>query len=180
MLSAVSNAQSLQIIGPDSERSSLRWQVVNDTVMGGQSSSRFERKGSELHFSGVLNTNGGGFASLRSERLNVDLAPATVIRLRVKGDGRRYSIRLYADGERVSYQHSFETTAGQWRVLELNIRDFYASWRGRRFERPPLESGDIVGVGLILADGIDGPFKIAMDRFEFYSARILHASIDPR
>jgi hypothetical protein len=35
-------------------------------------------------------------------------------------------------------------------------------------------------VGLILADGIDGPFKIAMDRFEFDSARILQASIDPR
>ena len=179
MLSAMTNAQGLQIIGPDREPSSLRWQVVNDTVMGGQSSSRYERKGSGLRFSGFLNTNGGGFASLRSERLNVDLAPATLIRLRVKGDGRRYSIRLYAEGERVSYQHAFATTADEWRVLELNIRDFCASWRGRRFDRPPVEARDIVGVGLILADGLDGPFEIVLDRFEFDTKLVQQASIDP-
>ena len=79
----------------------------------------------------------------------------------------------------MSYQHAFATTADEWRVLELNIRDFYASWRGRRFDRPPVEVRDIVGVGLILADGLDGPFEIALDRFEFDIKLVQQASIEP-
>lgn len=180
MMSAMADAQTIRIIGPDSRQPDLRWQVVNDTVMGGQSSSRFERNGAEVRFSGFLNTDGGGFASLRSERLNADLAPVTLIRLRVKGDGRRYSVRLYAQGERLSYQHSFSTVADEWRLLELNIRDFYATWRGRRFDRPPLAAEEIIGVGLILADGLDGPFEIALDRLEFDTALAQQASIQPR
>ncbi len=160
-------ADAVRVLGPNNVAPELRWQVVNDTVMGGRSSSQLKRVGEALHFSGRLNTNGGGFASLRSDRMNLDLAAATSVRLTVKGDGRTYSIRLYAAGQRVSYQHAFRTVADAWQTVELKIPDFYASWRGRRMNQGPLAAADIAGIGLILADGTDGAFEIEVSSIEF-------------
>ena len=160
-------ADAVRVLGPNNVAPELRWQVVNDTVMGGRSSSQLKRVGEALHFSGRLNTNGGGFASLRSDRMNLDLAAATSVRLTVKGDGRTYSIRLYAAGQRVSYQHAFRTVADAWQTVELKIPDFYASWRGRRMDQGPLAAADIAGIGLILADGTDGAFEIEVGSIEF-------------
>ncbi len=160
-------ADAVRVLGPNNVAPELRWQVVNDTVMGGRSSSQLKRVGEALHFSGRLTSNGGGFASLRSDRMNLDLAAATSVRLTVKGDGRTYSIRLYAAGQRVSYQHAFRTVADAWQTVELKIPDFYASWRGRRMDQGPLAAADIAGIGLILADGTDGAFEIEVSSIEF-------------
>ena len=160
-------ADAVRVLGPNNVAPELRWQVVNDTVMGGRSSSQLKRVGEALHFSGRLNTNGGGFASLRSDRMNLDLAAATSVRLTVKGDGRTYSIRLYAAGQRISSQHAFRTVADAWQTVELKIPDFYASWRGRRMDQGPLAAADIAGIGLILADGTDGAFEIEVSSIEF-------------
>ena len=55
----------------------------------------------------------------------------------------------------------------EWREVELPIDRFYASWRGRRVERPALKGGDIIALGLILADGNDGAFRLSLDWIEF-------------
>ncbi len=157
----------LRLSATDTHQTSLRWQVVNDTVMGGRSASRFAARDGHLEFSGYLNTNGGGFASLRSNRLNLDLAGVASVRLKVLGDGRRYRFRLFVDNDRASYQQEFETSAGEWRMVELPLAQFYASWRGRPLSRPALDPADIVAMGLILADGVDGEFRIGLDWIEF-------------
>lgn len=160
-------AEPMRVMGLDSFQDNVRWQVVNDTVMGGRSESRFVYDNGRLQFSGRLNTNGGGFASLRSNRQDWDLSEFSVVRLKVLGDGRQYRFRLYVDGDRASYQSDFSTVVGQWLIVELPIDEFYASWRGRRLSRPPLAASKISGLGLILADGIDGTFHLALDWIEF-------------
>jgi len=159
-------AEPLRLTSFDPAESNLNWQIVNDTVMGGRSSSRFTLKDQQLTFSGTLNTQGGGFASLRSGRQSWPLADHSTIRLRVKGDGRTYRLRLFVDNDRAAYQHAFETNANQWQIVTLPIDAFYASWRGRRLARPPLQAVDVVGIGLIVADGIDGPFSLTVDWIE--------------
>ena len=175
VLSSSAMAEPLRVVGANNVAPDLRWQVVNDTVMGGRSSSRLKRPKEALHFSGHLNTNGGGVASLRSDRIGLDLAATTLVRLKVKGDGRTYSVRLYAAGQRASYQHTFSTVADQWQTVELAISDFSAAWRGRRIDQGPLAPANIAGMGLILADGIDGGFEIAVDWIEFDT----QAALDP-
>lgn len=171
MSSLISTSQAsaapVRLISFDPAQTSMRWQVVNDTVMGGRSVSHFTIENSQLEFSGYLDTDGGGFASLRSNRLDWDLSEFAFIRLKVRGDGRNYRFRLFVEGDRVSYQSEFETVPGEWRIVELPIDQFYASWRGRRVSRPPLESSEIVGVGVILADGLDGDFNLTLDWIEF-------------
>jgi NADH dehydrogenase [ubiquinone] 1 alpha subcomplex assembly factor 1 len=161
-------AEPMRVMGIDSVHTNLGWQIVNDTVMGGRSKSRFDTENGQLFFSGVINTNGGGFASLRSDRQDWDLSMFSVIRLKVLGDGRTYKFRLFADNDRASYQREFVTTADKWQVVELPIDKFYASWRGRPLDRPPLAASEIAGIGLILADGKDGSFNLTVDWIELH------------
>lgn len=165
-------AQPKRLTNFDANEKDVRWMVVNDTVMGGRSDSRIEITGGLLEFSGNLNTKGGGFVSLRSDRQNWLLPEFSLVRLRIRGDGREYRFRLYAEGDRAAYQREFATVAGEWQEVVLPIDEFYASWRGRRLNRPPLSPSKIVGMGLILADGVDGSFRITLDWIEFDEVQV--------
>ena len=71
-----------------------RWFTLNDDVMGGVSQSEFAvtERGTAL-FRGALSLrNNGGFATIRSRAADLDLAGASGLILRVRGDGRTYSI----------------------------------------------------------------------------------------
>ena len=76
-----------------------RWVRVNDGVMGGlsQSEMRFTIEGTAL-FEGTLSLeNNGGFASVRTIPDDFALGGYTGLAVRVKGDGRRYMLRLHLD-----------------------------------------------------------------------------------
>ena len=170
ILSSSALAAPMRVMGIDSVHANMDWQVVNDGVMGGRSESGFVNENEQLRFSGTLNTNGGGFASLRSGSQDWDLSMYSVVRLRVRGDGRTYKFRLFVDGDQASYQADFATAVGEWQVLELPIGDFYAAWRGRRLDRPPLAAAEIAAMGIIIADGIDGYFDLTIDWIELDDA----------
>lgn len=78
---------------------SLQWFVQNDNVMGGRSEGGFELDSGTVYFSGVTNTNGGGFSSIRSRALNLDLSDFSGIRLKVKADGRKYTWSIQTDAK---------------------------------------------------------------------------------
>ena len=81
----------LELVALASGMSEPGWYVVNDNVMGGRSDGDFRIEEGELHFAGRTNTDGGGFSSIRTDAVELDLAEYDGIRLRVKGDGRRGS-----------------------------------------------------------------------------------------
>lgn len=137
------------------------WQIVNDTVMGGRSSSAFRVSEEALVFSGTLNTNGGGFASVRSGPLAVRGKAQNVVRVRVKGDGRQYQLRLYSAATGTTYRAQFDST-DDWQTIDLPLAAFEPTWRGRPLNRPPIEAADVGGLGVLLADGNDGEFSVAV------------------
>ena len=88
------------------------WQIVNDGVMGGRSSSqasivKLETGGDAMRFAGNLSLeNNGGFASVRSRPSgSLGLDPGETIVLRVKGDGRRYTFNLYTPDRRTAFSY---------------------------------------------------------------------------
>jgi NADH dehydrogenase [ubiquinone] 1 alpha subcomplex assembly factor 1 len=149
----------------------LDWQIINDTVMGGKSSSTFTVDGGQLVFSGYLNTNGGGFASLRSAPKVWDLSQQHRVRLRIRGDGRTYQVRLHPSGSRIAYKTTFPTTAEEWQTVEFALEDFRATWRGRELNEPPPEAAALNSIGLLLADGQDGHFTLTVDWIEFAAGK---------
>ena len=77
------------------------WHALNDTIMGGRSSGTCSVTPRGLHFSGELIEQGGGFVSVRSPLFSppLDLSGYRGLRLRLKGDGRRYKLAVAcADG----------------------------------------------------------------------------------
>ena len=66
-----------------------RWRTVLDGVMGGRSTGSFEVRDGSMVFTGVLNTNGGGFSSVRrpGEDLQLGQDGEVGVRLRVRADG---------------------------------------------------------------------------------------------
>lgn len=98
----ISNALSvLQFGGSEG----LQWFRLDDGVMGGKSeTNHVVDETSILHFQGTIDTNGGGFCSIRA-RLPCSTDKATPltdsmegIRLRYRGDGKTYKL-LLSDGK---------------------------------------------------------------------------------
>lgn len=135
-----------------------RWQVVNDGVMGGVSTSQIMSDANGVHFSGEVRTEfNGGFASARRAVDAASLpAAAVTFMLSAAGDGHRYRLVVYCrDGAGralpFSYFAEFATDGGGVTHHALPLATFRASFRGRAVsDAPPLRSADVIGVGLML------------------------------
>jgi len=90
-----------------------QWRIVNDGVMGGLSSSNVSvNEDNKIVFKGNISLeNNGGFASLRSPVKNYNFEKYSGIEIRMKGDGKRYSISMKETSYFTGYFYttSFET-----------------------------------------------------------------------
>ena len=145
-----------------------RWVAVNDGVMGGRSSGGPTLADGRLEFSGTLSlANNGGFSSVRSVGRDFDLSDASQMVLRVRGDGRRYQLRLATDaryrGMPVSYGADFATTAGEWTEVRLPLAALTPTVRGSALQGPPLDPSNVREIGLLIADKREGAFTLLVD-----------------
>jgi hypothetical protein len=143
------------------------WPNVDDVVMGGVSSSRMRIEDSIAVFEGKLSLeNNGGFASVRSNSVIQDLTGFNAVRLRVRGDGKKYQFRIRTSQsfEGASYQMTFETEKDLWKEVELSFSDFVATFRGRVLpEEPPIDASKISAFGFLIADKQEGLFRLEID-----------------
>jgi monofunctional biosynthetic peptidoglycan transglycosylase len=158
------------------------WYAVNDGVMGGRSFSQMRHEGGDTAvFEGTLSLeNNGGFASVRTEITEGALTGIDALILKVRGDGRRYQLRLRMsrrfDG--VAYAATFETRPNQWSIVELPLELFRPTFRGYVPRNPePLDPGRIQQMGLMLADKQEGRFRLEVARID--ALRSLHESLTP-
>lgn len=147
------------------------WRPVNDGVMGGRSSGGPRFEDDRMIFEGVINTNGGGFSSVRAPVLRGYLADMSALKLRVKSDGRGYKLTLRTSmtfrGRSVAFQAPIpKTTPGDWVEVSLPFSDLEASIFGRPIGDVPFDAADVRTIGIILSDGQDGPFKLELDWLE--------------
>jgi NADH dehydrogenase [ubiquinone] 1 alpha subcomplex assembly factor 1 len=143
------------------------WQVVNDGVMGGISEGRFRITADKtMEFFGTLSLeNNGGFTSVRSRQRNLGLRKGDMILLRVRGDGREYSLNLYDPGRMMafSYRAMFATKKDEWIEVRIPMKSFVATSFGEIVDSPPLDSSDINALGFLLSDKKAGPFKLEIE-----------------
>ena len=174
VLSAQHSMNTRIIIDFSNPASSERWMPVNDVVMGGVSSSEITAtdSGTAVFRGTVSLENNGGFASVRSGPAEFDMEGYAGIRLRVRGDGNDYRLRLRTtdsfDG--VAYQQTFGTTAGTWITIDIPFTDFTASFRGRRVpDAPALNPSNIRQIGFLIADRQTGPFALEISAISAYT-----------
>ncbi len=140
------------------------WNTIDDAVMGGRSSGAMVVEGEHAIFAGEVSLeNGGGFASVRSEPVRLDLSEFSGLSLRIRGDGKRYSLRLRTteafDG--VTYELRFDTRAGEWETIEIHFRDMEPYFRGQHVDGyPPLVPAKIRTLGFMIAGKQQGEFRL--------------------
>lgn len=144
------------------------WRAVNDGVMGGLSSGGPSFENDHMVFSGTINTNGGGFSSVRAPLEPGLLKEAIGLSLKVNSDGRVYKITFRTDARygwrQISFQAPLpETPKGEWAEVYVPFSDLKASVFGRPIRGANFNKNKVEEIGIILADGRDGPFTIKVD-----------------
>ena len=151
----------------DTPASIAPWRAVNDGVMGGRSSGGPAFADGALVFAGTINTNGGGFSSVRRSMVPGALSGADGIRMRVKSDGRDYRLTFRTSriwrGRNVSWQIPVPTTPdGEWAEVKVPFAQAEASVFGRPVRAGEFDPLDVREMGIIIADGVDGDFRLGV------------------
>lgn len=147
---------------------SAKWVVVNDGVMGGLSKGAMRIDDGEMTFTGTLSLeNNGGFSLVETSNGAWDFSNASGLKVRVKGDGRTYQLRLGTTertrGDRVSYTGEFTTEDGEWVERVVRFEDLIPMHRGELMDSPPLDPANVEQIGILIGDKNPGTFAIQVD-----------------
>lgn len=142
-----------------------RWFVVNDTVMGGQSSSTINHTDGTLNFSGTIVTDGGGFASIRRSLESGALDGYSSAIIRFKSDGRGYALTFRDRGGRSITHRQFlgKEVSDQWVEEEVFFAELIPTFFGQPTNADPFNISEAREMGIILNEAVDGPFAIEID-----------------
>tara|TARA_B100001173_G_C15951947_1_gene531815 strand:- start:424 stop:957 length:534 start_codon:yes stop_codon:yes gene_type:complete len=145
-----------------------KWIIVDDVVMGGRSSGNF-RLNDEGHgvFEGDISLeNNGGFSSLRYDCGKILLEGKTQVNITLLGDGKDYQFRIKSNsGDYYSYIIPF-STSGEWEEIEIQLKDMYPSFRGRRLDGPNFSDMSFEGITFLIGNKKTEKFKLVLDKIE--------------
>ena len=138
------------------------WYIINDGVMGGLSKGTF-RLNEESYgvFEGTVTTeNNGGFTSVRYSFDTKDVSDYSVVKIRLKGDGKRYEFRIKKNvDQQFSYIHYFETS-GEWETITLPLKSFYPSFRGQKLNKDNYDGMQMEEVTFLIGNGKKESFAL--------------------
>jgi len=166
LISISMHSQSIDLLNPEKNIGLDNWNIVNDDVMGGISTSYLSVSDEKnLIFNGNLSLeNNGGFASSRLGLKKNILKGVKSFTIRIKGDGNSYKFRLSQDNRRASYSANFESVNNEWVEINIPIEDFIATWRGYTYtDYPSIQTDRIISLGLQISDKQEGKFKLEID-----------------
>ena len=146
-----------------------KWYVVNDNVMGGRSLGSFKIEKGILTLFGSTNTNGGGFASIRSPLPENILNEYDSVKLRILADNRSYDLTFRDNNRRgISQRQTIVIEqSNDWQTVEINFEDLQPAFFGRTVSAGPFNKSQAQEIGIIINDGLDGEFQLQIDEVEF-------------
>ena len=166
------SSENIMILNSMIMSSENRWRIVNDGVMGGLSSSKAIVESNKIIFSGNVSLeNNGGFASLRSPVKDYNFEKFTGLEVKIKGDGKRYSISMkettYFSG--YFFTSTFETKKDKWITVKLPFNQFKLYYFGRETNsNKNIPLNNIKEISLLIGDKQAGEFKAEIDYIILY------------
>lgn len=151
------------------EKSNPReWRVIDDVVMGGISDGKFkmDENGNGVFFGRVSTENNGGFSSVRHQMKAKDISGFSKVRIRLKGDGKKYQFRIKDNvNAYYSYITTFETS-GEWENITLNLNDLYPSFRGQTLNLPNFDGKVLEEIAFLIGNKKEESFELKLDKIE--------------
>lgn len=158
-----------KIIFDFNKKSNLQdWVIVDDIVMGGESSGSFKINADGFGvFEGSISLdNNGGFSSVRYRFQKIVLDKYSQIVIKLKGDGKKYQFRIKSNsGDYYSYITPF-LTSGEWQEIKIPLKEMYPSFRGRRLDQPNFSNDYIEEVTFLVGNKKNENFKLLLDKIE--------------
>ena len=150
------------------------WRVVNDSVMGGVSTSQIvDHDVQGVVFRGDLSLeNNGGFTSTRLEIVGEDWSEFDAVKVVLNGDGRDYLLTVRTRDRRmrrIYYRYPVSTVAGQSISIVAPFEEFKAFAFGTPVPEAPSLRTQLTrlgSVGIMLADKNPGPFSLHVEALE--------------
>jgi uncharacterized surface protein with fasciclin (FAS1) repeats len=147
-------------------RAAGNWRSVNDSVMGGVSKGGLRISEGKMIFSGNLSLeNNGGFSSVRTNRSAFNLSEYDAMLIRVRGDGRQYSMNISTNAwiPAGAYWSKFNTN-GRWQEIRIPFSSFNATAFGRPYRLAgKMNPAKIRTIGFTIADKKAGEFFLEVD-----------------
>jgi hypothetical protein len=143
------------------------WSNVDDTVMGGVSSSSTTWESGRLVFSGMVSLdNNGGFTSTQSPldpTLGARFDGADALIVRAEGDGKTYVLQLRTETQR--YIARFTTVAGATNDYPLPLSEFepVTPFLDPAPDAAPLGPSAVAQAAVYLLDKQTGEFRLAIE-----------------
>ena len=141
------------------------WAIVDDVVMGGRSDGYMEinPEGHAVFYGKVSLENNGGFSSVRYRFAQKNVAAYSHVKIRLKGDGKRYQFRVKSDPyDRHSYIYHFQTS-GEWQNITIPLAEMVPRFRGRKLAMPNYPVETLVEVAFLIANKKAEDFKLEID-----------------
>jgi monofunctional biosynthetic peptidoglycan transglycosylase len=150
----------------------VAWHGNNDPVVSDVSRGEMSIQDGVGVFQGNVSLeHHGGFVSVHLGPGELDLSSYAGLALRVRGDGKHYTLRLRttqaSDG--ANYQFELAPEAGAWHDLRLPFAAFLPVPGGGTATPPVrLDPATIATIGLAIIDRQEGPFRLELASIEGY------------
>jgi NADH dehydrogenase [ubiquinone] 1 alpha subcomplex assembly factor 1 len=168
-MTTLSSPKSPQVIFDFNNNSVLNnWRILDDTVMGGVSSSTFQltTNGNGVFEGNISLKNNGGFSSVRFNTSKTLVKEYTKVVILLKGDGKDYQFRIRTNAEDShSYITPFSTT-GEWQEIEFTLKEMYPSFRGRKLDQPNFDAAYFEALTFLIGNKKKEYFKLLIDKIE--------------
>lgn len=172
IISGESSLEKFFLLYPSTMKTNDQWRIVNDGVMGGLSSSKAIVKDDKIIFSGNVSLeNNGGFASLRSPVKDYNFEEYSGLELKIKGDGKRYSISMKETSYFTGYffTSTFETKKDVWITVKLPFNQFKLYYFGRETNsNKKIPVNNIKEISLLIGDKQEGGFQAEIEYLALY------------
>lgn len=142
------------------------WKIQDDGVMGGRSQGQLDinEAGNGVFTGTVSLENHGGFSSIQHAFAPLDVSRRRALVLGLKGDGKRYQLRIDAvPGARHSYARDFQTS-GDWQAIEIPFADLYAIRHGDRLDLPNYPGRTLAQIQILIGNGVAETFQLEIDK----------------
>ena len=92
--------------------------------------------------------------------MNIQTKNKSFIELKVKGDNKKYQLRIKANNrDYQSYVFSFETS-DEWETITIPIKEMYASFRGRRLNMKNFDESSISQISILAGNKRNENFQL--------------------
>lgn len=144
------------------------WEIENDVVMGGNSTSTLERsvEGNAIFSGHVSLENNGGFASMQYHFAPKDIKGYEKVLILLKGDGKDYQFRIKSDlDDKASYVYTFKTT-GEWQTVDVPLKEMEPVYRGENLDKPNFSADKIQEIRFMIGNKKTEDFRLEIDQLE--------------